>query len=115
MAYAIRVENGVAKQIVKARNAPPGWVASDDKVAIGSTYSGGVFTPPDPPAPPTPAEIEAEVQNIADALSNGGERDKAIALLIADVVARAFGISAQEARQMVRDRLVKHLRDIRGI
>lgn len=49
--YAVRLENDggafVAVQVVKTDVIPIGWVASEDKVALGSTYSGGVFTPPD--------------------------------------------------------------------
>lgn len=116
MQYPFRVDQGgrIVQQI-RADTAPDGWIAWNDRVALGSTYADGVVTPPSPPAPPTPAELEAEVQAFADDLIEGRDRDKAIAMLIADVVAKAFDIPTASARAMVRDRVVAHLRTLRGI
>lgn len=46
MAYAVLLENGIVVQQIVAASPPVGWIATADKVAIGSTYSGGVFTAP---------------------------------------------------------------------
>lgn len=94
---------------------------------------------------PTQAEIdaaqEAAIQALVDGLTAGADRDKAMAMLVAEllviivgVVKAAFGIDAQTAvtriagivaaqsaaettasRSMVRDRLVAHLRTIKGL
>ena len=61
------------------------------------------------------AEMEVEVQALVDQLTDGADRDKAMAMVIADVVAKAFNISTAQARQMVRDRFVDHLRTIKGL
>lgn len=113
--YAVRLEDGRAVQQIKARVGPDGWIETTDKVALGSTWDGATFTPPPPPPPPTPQELEALVQGVADDLTAGSERDRAMAMVMADIVARAFGISTQDARAMVRDRLVAHLRTIKGL
>jgi hypothetical protein len=55
------------------------------------------------------------VQGLADDIAAGSDRDKALAMVIADVVAKAFNITTPEARQMVRDRLVVHLRTLKGL
>lgn len=116
MTYAVYAPSGTVTRVLKTDDVPDGWIASDENVALGSTYSGGVFTPPPPPPPPTAQEIEDMVQAIADDLTNtGNERDKALAMLIADVIARAFDITTAQARAMVRGRLVDHLRTINGI
>lgn len=64
---------------------------------------------------PTPESIEADVQALAAELTQGSDRDKALALVLTDLVARAFNLPIAEARAMVRDRFVTHLRNIRGI
>ena len=115
MNYPFRTVDGVIVQQVKSRDSIPGWTDWPDRVAIGSTFDGSTVTPPPPPPPPTPAEIEAEVQGLADDIAAGSDRDKALAMVIADVVAKAFNITTPEARQMVRDRLVVHLRTLKGL
>lgn len=116
MKYAVHAPDGTVTRVLKTDDVPEGWISSDENVALGSTWSGGVFTPPAPPPSPTAQEIEDVVQAVVDDLTNTGNvRDKALAMLIADVVAKAFNISTPQARQMVRDRLVDHLRTINGI
>lgn len=114
MGYAVHAPSGTVTQVLRTDDVPDDWIASDENVALGSTYSGGVFTPP-PVVPPTPEELEDLVQKITERLVNGNQRDKAIAMLIADVIARAFDITTAQARAMVRDRLVDHLRTINGL
>lgn len=67
------------------------------------------------PIPPTAAEIEAEVQELADAMTQGNERDRALALTLADMWAAVQGVPVADARQAVRDRVVYHLRALRGL
>lgn len=113
--YWVRVVDGTAVQQVMSREQIPGWIMTVQKVALGSTWDGSTFAPPPPPPPPTPAELEAEVQSIATSITQGADRDKALALVLADIVAQSFGLPTQEARQMVRDRFVTHLRNIKGL
>lgn len=113
--YAVRVVNNIAVQQVRTDAPKPGWITTGDKVALGSTWNGSTFTPPPPLPPKTPAQIEAEVQALATQLTAGNDRDKALAFVLADLVAQVFSLSQSEARVMVRDRFVTHLRNIRGI
>jgi hypothetical protein len=48
---------------------PSGHTAVDDDgtAKIGGSYSGGMFSPPPPPYVPTPAEIAARLDALADA------------------------------------------------
>lgn len=113
--YVVRLEDGRAVQQIKARVAPDGWIETAHKVALGSTWDGSTFTPPPPPPDPTPQELEAEVQALAATITHGADRDKALAFVLADLVAKSFNLPTQEARQMVRDRFVAHLRTIKGL
>lgn len=63
------------------------------------------------------AEREARLQSDLDRIvSKGSDRDKALAMLIADIWRSANpGMTQNEARQAVRDRLETHLRNIRSL
>lgn len=113
--YAVHVVNNIAVQQIKTESPPPGWITTNDRVALGSTWDGSTFTPPAPRPPLTDGQKEAEVQALVTQMTQGGDRDKALAMVLADLVAQSFNLPTSEARQMVRDRLVTHLRTIRGI
>lgn len=113
--FAALVSNGVVTDAIVTDDLPDGWIASEGRIGVGWTWDGATFAPPPPPPPPSPAQLEAEVQEIVDGLVDGALRDKAIVLLIADVIAAAFNVSDQVARTQARTRLVDHLRDLKGI
>lgn len=71
-------------------------------------------------APPTNQELEAEVQAVADEITQNSERDFAIALTTVDLVIAARdgglnGLSRAEIRSLFRDRVVSYLRQRRGL
>lgn len=114
--YAVRLVNNIAVQQVRTDAPKPGWITTGDKVALGSTWNGSTFTPPPQLPPKTPSQIEAEVQAALDQLTvSGNQRDKAIVMLVADVIAQSFDLTQQQARAMARDRLQDHLRTLNGI
>lgn len=110
--FAALVSGGVVTDAIVCDAAPDGWIASETRIGVGWTFDGSTFAAPPATSPPTEAEVVAE---IADSFINGGDRDKAIAMVIADVVAKAFNIPTADARTMVRDRLISHLETLRGI
>lgn len=69
------------------------------------------------PQPPTPQELEAEVQVIADELTQLDERTMALGLATVDLkmVDIPPGATREQVRQQFRDRVVFYLRERRGI
>jgi hypothetical protein len=72
------------------------------------------------PKLPTPAELEASVQKIADDLTQNAERDMAMAKATVDLVIAArdgllAGLTQAQIRTEYRDRVVQYLREARGI
>jgi len=72
----------------------------------------------------TAQELEGQAQAEADQMTAGSERDKALAMLIADiwqalntgnVPNQNPNMTQAEARQMVRSRLEAHLRTLKGL
>lgn len=79
----------------------------------GYTWDGTSFSAP---APPTNAELEEEVQEIADELVETEERMMALAKASVDLrMADITGMTLAEVRSAFRDRIVFHLRARRGI
>lgn len=63
-----------------------------------------------------PPDLEAEVQKIADDLTQGEERMMALALATVDLkMADTSGMNLQQVRKAFRDRVVHYLRQRRGI
>ena len=63
-----------------------------------------------------PVELEAEAQEIAEELTNGNERFKALALATVDLrMADISGLTTQQVRQAFKDRVLFYLREQRGI
>lgn len=112
MFAALVDQDGWVVQSVVSNDPPDGWIASEEPICPGWRWDGTAFSPPTVTSAPTEAEVVAE---IADSFVNGGDRDKALAMVIADVVAKAFNIPTAEARTMVRDRLMIHLQTLRGL
>jgi hypothetical protein len=79
-------------------------------------YRIGTVEIPDPP-PPTPQELETEVQSIADELVQLDERTTALALATVDLAMVDIppGATTQQVRQQFRDRVVFYLRERRGL
>lgn len=72
------------------------------------------------PLPPTPEELEAEVQALADEVTDTNkvqdERMFALALATVDLVmADTGGMTVQQVRAAYRDRVVHYLRQRRGL
>ena len=66
--------------------------------------------------PKTLEETQAEVERLADQFTNGDDRDKALAMVLADIVKLVVpALSEAQARNQVRQRFVTYLREIRGI
>ena len=120
--YRAKVLNGVVDTVAlfEEGNIPPafsGWVACDEEVMRGWTYSNGSFVAPPPEPGPTPTELEAEVQAITDRLLVTDERMVALAfatvdLAMADIPA---GATKAQVRQQFKDRVMFYLRERRGI
>jgi len=69
---------------------------------------------------PTNAELEADVQRIADDLTENSERDMALALATVDLAiavrdGQLDGRSQSQVRGLFRDRVVLYLRQRRGL
>lgn len=61
-------------------------------------------------------ELEEESQEIAEELTNGNEKFKALALATVDLrMADISGLTVQEVRQRFKDRVLFYLRQQRGI
>jgi len=68
------------------------------------------------PSPPTPQELEAEVQVIADELTQLDERTMALALATVDLkMVDTTGMTKAQVRSAFKDRVVFYLRERRGI
>ena len=69
------------------------------------------------PTPPTIEELEADVQEIADDLTQTDERMMALALATVDLRMADIppGTTTAQVRQQFRDRVVFYLRQRRGI
>ena len=66
--------------------------------------------------PPTPQEVEAEVQVLADQLVNADERMMALALATVDLkMVDTTGMTKAQVRSAFKDRVVFYLRERRGI
>lgn len=64
----------------------------------------------------TPADLETEVQRLADELTQTDERLMALALATVDLrMADVSGLTAAQVRQQFRDRVVFYLRQRRGL
>lgn len=71
-------------------------------------------------APKTAAELEAEVQEVADAITQNAERDVCIALATVDLAlavrdGTVAGFPTAQVRTLFRDRVVHYLRQRRGL
>lgn len=67
-----------------------------------------------------PAELESNVQEIADNLTANNERDKALALATVDLAiatrdGQTNGLTRAQIRSLFRDRVVFYLRESRGL
>lgn len=67
-----------------------------------------------------PAELEAEVQALADKITQNGDTDRALALAMVDLVMAAVGGQLQgmdtaTVRGRFRDRVMFYLRERRGL
>lgn len=66
--------------------------------------------------PPTAEELEAEVQDLADQLTQADERMMALALATVDLKrADTSAMNLSETRQAFRERVVFYLRQRRGL
>lgn len=68
----------------------------------------------------SPEELEAEVQRLADDITQNGERDVAMAMATVDLViavrdGQLTGLTRAQIRSAYRDRVVTYLRQRRGI
>lgn len=69
---------------------------------------------------PDPADLEAEVQALAEKITTNGDTDRAIALATVDLVMAAVagqlqGMDTATVRGRFRDRVIFYLRERRGI
>ena len=88
-------------------------------ITIDVTTGAVANSPIDAPVmdqPPTPQEVEAEVQALADQLVNADERMMALALATVDLkMVDTTGMTKAQVRQQFKDRVVFYLRERRGI
>ena len=131
-----RVENGKVVEVIDAEtggrefergtSSPPfeapkiiadaisaGYIDTTEDITVGWRHAGGNFIAP-PPA--TPAELQAEVDALTEQLANGNDRDKAIAMTLADLLKYIQPtLSTQQARNAVRNRFAANLAAIKGL
>jgi len=63
-------------------------------------------------APPTAEELDALADSVADAMLENDAKMKALGLVMADLVERAFGVSQEVARSEVKTRFRNYYRNL---
>jgi len=62
--------------------------------------------------PATPEELDAIADSVADAMLENDAKMKALGLVMADLVERAFGVSQEVARSEVKTRFRNYYRNL---
>lgn len=114
-------QNGLYYQVTNPIPVRDGHTPAPLKPSRWATWDAAneVWIDNGPPVP-TSAELEAEVQSIADALMQNSDRDMAMALATVDLAiagrdGQLAGLTRDQVRQSFRDRVVFYLRQRRGI
>lgn len=118
--YGVNIDSGVVLQVLRlddiSPEVPNGWILTTEHVSINWTWDGSNFAAP-VIIPPTPTEIADALEAATEAAIHGHERDKAFAMVLADMWMRFpgnEGMTQQTALSQVRSRFKTNLETIRN-
>ena len=99
--------------LFKKVNGQPVEMTPEEEAALLAEWAENAL-------PPTPEELEAEVQKVTDQILQNDERDVAMAMATVDLVMAArdgqlAGLTRAQVRDAYRDRVLFYLRERRGI
>lgn len=67
---------------------------------------------PAPPPPPTPEELDARAERVAAQMLDQDAKMKALGMVMADIIERAFNVDQATARRQVKARFQAYYRQL---